>query len=141
MTRATAIVAFVLAGAACSESPTAPTTTTETAATVTAAQFVGSLGTGASRFYSFTASRSGTVTATLASATVPPFNAAANVALGIGIGRPAGTACPTVTSLTTEAGLTTQLQHGVDQGVYCINVYDPGTLLASVNFVVRFSYP
>ena len=141
MTRTTVIAVFVLATAACSESPTSPTGTAETTATLSTVQFAGTLGPGASRFYSFTTSRAGIATATLASATVPPFNAAANIPLGIGLGQPAGIGCPTVTSLTTETGLTIQLQHGVEQGIYCVNVYDPGTLSTSVNFVVRFSYP
>lgn len=127
--------------AACSESPTSPSATADTVSTATTLQFAGTLNAGGSRFYSFTVSRSGVVSATLASVTVAPRNAAANVPIGLGIGRPAGTGCPTITSLTTDAALTTQLQHGVDQGIYCVNVYDPGTLSTSVNFVVRFSHP
>jgi hypothetical protein len=139
--RAMAIACVACFALSCSESPTAPTTTTETTPTMNTLQFSGTLSPGSSRFYSFTASRTGVATATLASVTTPPRNAAANVPVGVGIGRPAGTGCPTATSLTTDAALTTQLQYGVEQGIYCVNVYDPGTLAASVNFVVRFSFP
>lgn len=137
----TLVVLIAILFAACSDTPTSPTTTTDTTSTVNTLQFAGTLVAGEARFYSFTATKTGVVSATLASVTVPPRGAGADVPIGLGIGRPAGTGCPTVTSLTTDAALTTQLQHTVDQGIYCINVYDPGTLTGSVNFVVRFSYP
>jgi hypothetical protein len=132
---------FAVLNGGCSDTPTSPTTSADTTATVNTLQFAGTLSAGESRFYSFTASKTGVVSATLASVTTPPRNAAADVPIGLGIGRPAGTGCPTVTSLTTNSALTEQLQHTVDQGIYCVNVYDPGTLSGSVNFVVRFSYP
>jgi hypothetical protein len=131
----------LLLTAACSESPTSPTTTADTTPAVNTLQFAGSLAAGDSRFYSFTATRTGVVSATLASLTTPPRNAAADTAIGLGIGRPAGTGCPTITSLTTASALTTQLQHTVDQGIYCVNVYDPGTVTSPLNFIVRFSFP
>ena len=142
MKPATALAALVaIALAACSKTPTSPTTTTDTTPTVNTRQFAGTLSPGEFRFYSFTASKTGVASATLASVTTPPRNAAANVPIGVGIGRPAGTGCPTVTSATTNAALTTQVQYTVDQGIYCVNVYDPGTLSSGVNFVVRFSFP
>ena len=137
----TVAVIAALFGAACSDTPTSPTTTTDTTPTVSTLQFAGALSPGQFRFYSFTASKAGVVSATLASITTPPRNAAADSPLGVGIGRPAGAGCPTETSLTTNAALTTQVQLSVEQGIYCVNVYDPGTLAGSVNFVVRFSYP
>ena len=133
-----ALIAMLVA--ACSETPTSPTTT-DTTPTATTQQFAGTLAPGEFRFYSFTASRTGVASATLASVTTPPRNAAANIPIGLGIGRPAGTGCPTITSVTTNSALTTQVQYTVDQGIYCVNVYDPGTLSAGVNFVVRFSFP
>ena len=133
------LVALIVA--ACSDTPTSPTETTDTTSTVNTLQFARTLAPGESRFYSFTASRTGVASATLASVTTPPRNAAADVPIGVGIGRPAGTGCPTITSVTTNAALTTQVQYAVDQGIHCVNVYDPGTLSAGVNFVVRFSYP
>ena len=141
MKTATAIVVLAAFFIGCSESPTSPTTTDTSTPTVNTLQFTGTLSAGGSRFYSFTATKSGVASATLASVTVPPRNAAANVPIGVGIGRPAGTGCPTITSLTTDAALTRQVQYGVEQGIYCVNVYDPGTLSGSVNFVVRFSFP
>ncbi len=142
MKPATVLAALIaMLFAACSDTPTSPTTTADTTPTVNTRQFAGSLSTGQFRFYSFTASKSGVVSATLASVTAPPRNAAVEVPLGLGVGSPAGTGCPTETSLTTNSALTTQLQHRVEQGIYCINVYDPGTLSGSVNFVVRFTFP
>ena len=135
-----AIGSVLLTG--CSDTPTSPTETTDTpAVTAQTAQFAGTLSAGGSRFYSFTVSRFGVISATLASVTVPPRGAAVEVPVGIGIGRPAGTGCPTQTSLTTAAALTTQAQLEASAGIYCINIYDPGTLTTSVNFVVRFSFP
>jgi hypothetical protein len=134
------VVLTLLAG--CSETPTSPTDPSATSsATINTGQFVGALSAGESRFYSFTVSRTGVISAMLASVTIPPRGAAIETPIGVGIGRPAGTGCPTLTSLTTAAALTTHAQLEAGSGVYCINVYDPGTLKTSVNFVVRFSYP
>ena len=140
-TRFALIVSIALLGPACTESPTEPTSPTETTPTITTLLFSGTLAASGSRFYSFTASRDGTASATLASVTAGPRAAAADVPIGLGIGRPAGVGCSTITSVNTVAALTTQLQHGVEQGVYCVTVYDPGALAGPVNFVVRFSFP
>jgi hypothetical protein len=134
------IVAAAVVSARCGETldtPTAPTTT----ATSTTTHFVGSLGVGGTRFFSFTVSEAGTVTALLASITSPQTGAVAETALGLGLGQPAGPGCALLTSVTTTASLIAQLQGAAGPGIYCINVYDVGTLSSDVNFAVRFSYP
>jgi hypothetical protein len=132
----------LLVGAACHEAMETPTTptTTDTSTTRTA-QFTGTLAAGASRFYSFTVSQPGTIVATLASVTSPPRGAAVDTPLGLGIGRPAGTGCALSASTTTGPALQAQLQETAAAGIYCVNVYDTGSLRAAVDFVVRFSYP
>lgn len=132
----------VIMTTACHEAMETPTSsTTADTSTTRTLQFTGSLAVGGSRFYSFTVSQSGTIVATLASVTSPPRGAAVQTALGLGIGRPAGTGCALSTSTTTGPALQAQLQETAAAGIYCVNVYDAGNLQSPIDFVVRFSYP
>lgn len=136
----TLVVATALLLGGCSnamDTPTSPTTTTPTLTTV---QFAGRLAPGGSRFYSFTVSQSGAITATLVSIASPRSGAALDMALGLGVGRPAGTGCALSSSVTTGPALTAQLQEAATSGIYCINVHDVGNLTTIVDFAVRFSF-
>lgn len=138
----TLAAAAVLLFAGCNGTPDTPTApTTPTTPSAITGHFIGSLTVGESRFYSFTASREGVVSATLASVTAPRTGAALDVPLGVGIGRPEGTGCPTVTSRTSSSSLNAQVQLAITAGIHCIAVYDDGGLTSDINFAVRFSHP
>jgi hypothetical protein len=129
------IAAMLPAG--CGNDPETPTSasTTEPATVL----FSGTLQPGASRFYSYTLTSAGSVTAMLASlerGSAPMPNA---VELGIGI--PAGTGCaPQITSQTTTA-LVPQLRQDAAAGTYCVRIADTEGLPAAMNFTIRVVHP
>jgi len=137
--RAIVGVALMLASAACSddiETPTSATTTEIGPATVL---FSGTLQPRATRFYSYTVTTSGTVSALLASVErngVPAANP-----LEIGIGSPAGTGCAVTISANVSASLVPQLRHDAVAGTYCVRVADTEGLSAPMTFTVRVIHP
>lgn len=101
--------------------------------------FSGTLQPRASRFYSYTMTSSGTVTAMLAS--LEQNGAPASHLLELGLGIPAGTGCnPTLTAMTS-AMLTSQLRHDVAAGTYCVRIADTNGLPAPMNFTIRVVLP
>ena len=85
-----------------------------------------------------TATQPGTVRITLQSVG-PPSNVA--VGLGLGFWRPDGSGCSLSQSLVTPAGSAPQITATVDPGVYCIKVFDTGTLADTVAFSIQVVYP
>ncbi len=52
--------------------------------------------------------------------------------LGLGVGRPSGTSCVTSSTVSSAAGDTAQLTGVYGPGVYCVQVYDTGSLTGPV---------
>ena len=132
------LFAAVTVGCGDGNSVTEPTTTTTTATTVT---YAGTIDPGGSRFYSFTNSAAGSVTAFLASVTGDDGRQPLATPLELGIGIPSGTECPTTTTQIVSPGLVSQMSVSLAAGVYCLRVADAGELRASVTFAVRFTHP
>ena len=130
--------AIALGAAACSDSvetPTSATTTTGPAAIL----FSGTLQPRSSRFYSYTLTSVGTVTAMLASLErngVPVDNA-----LELGLGIPAGTGCAVSTAASTTTALIPQLRQDAGLGTYCVRIADVDGLPAAMNFTIRVVHP
>lgn len=80
----------------------------------------------------------GTVRVTLQSVG-PPANTV--VGLGLGFWRPDGTGCSLSQSVVTPAGTAPQITAPVDPGVYCIKVFDTGTLTDTVAFSIQVVFP
>ena len=133
-----AALTVLAAGCGDDDSATAPTTTTPTVSTVT---YTGTLDAGGSRFYSFTNTAAGSVTAFLASVTAADGKLPLALPLEIGIGVPAGTGCATTTTQVVAPGLATQMTASLAAGVFCLRVADAGELRGPVSFAVRFSHP
>lgn len=133
--RVIAVLLVTAGGAACGETATSPSSTfgSET--------FSGTLPVKGSSFYSFSVGVAGPVDITLASITsgTPPQPSAVPVGLGFGI--PAGEGCGLMTSTTTASGLTAQISSTVNAGIYCVSIYDTGTLAAAANFAIRIFHP
>jgi hypothetical protein len=85
----------------------------------------------------FTASQAGTVRLTLQSLGGP----ATSVGLGIGIPRLDGAGCVLTQSVTTGPGAGPHLTAAVAPGVYCVRVFDPGTLPGPSTFSVQIVFP
>jgi hypothetical protein len=121
------------------DTPTSPSSTSST--TTSSITFAGTLDVGGSRFYSFTNTASGSVTALLASVAVADTRLPLTVPLEIGVGVPAGTGCATTVQQLVAPGLVSQLSVSLASGTFCLRVADAGELRAPVTFAVRFTHP
>jgi hypothetical protein len=111
-------------------SPTATSPVTET--------FSGQFIPGGSAARAFTAASSGTVSITLTQIGPP-----ADVVVGLGIGIPQsnGSGCLLTQTIAASASATPQITVAVDAGTYCVRVYDTGSLVTQVAFIVTIVRP
>lgn len=141
------LLTTIVGAAACGDdTPTSPTTTTTPTPASTVAEatvlesFTGTLPVGGFRFYSFEVPTNGTVTVTLnrigGNAGVP-----STVWVGLGVGVPDGTDCPTTTSGNTQSGAGPHISTTLTPGTYCARVYDIGNLAAQTTFDVTIGHP
>jgi len=135
------LIALLVAplAAACDNGPLAPTTDTTTSTTATSPvteTFSSQLFVGGYAFRSFNAAKAGTSTVTLTSA-----GSSTSLKLGLGLGIPdvTGFGCLFTRSIETAAG--GQISASVDPGVYCVRVWDLGTLTQTINFTVTIVRP
>ena len=63
------------------------------------------------------------------------------VAIGLGLGVPAGFGCTPSTTATASAGATPQITNVYEIGVYCLRVYDVGNLNGPLTFDVTIAHP
>lgn len=124
--------------AACDNGPAAPTpTTTATVVTSPVTEvFATQLAVGGTSSRTFTAAKAGTATVTLTS-----VDSSSTLKIGFGVGIPdvTGSGCFFTKSAETAAGA--QLSVSVDPGVYCVRVYDIGTLTSTISFTVTIVRP
>jgi hypothetical protein len=133
-------MALATAASACggSNNPTAAQPTVTVTATPQAELFEGTLAVGGAAFFSFTVQATGDADAMMASVTTSPApGMSTGVALGMAIGSPLGTDCTVIKAVVAAAALQSPLVSNLTPGIYCIRVYDVGTLSAPVNFAVR----
>jgi len=64
---------------------------------------------------------------------------AGSIGLGVGIQRNDGTGCELSTAISTTPG--GQLTVPIDAGVYCVKVFDSGTLASQTAFALRILHP
>lgn len=119
-----------------SSTPTSPTFVT-----VTTETFASTLDVGATRFYSFTVTSGGTVSAELASVTAADTGAVMGTILELGLGIPAGTGCAVSITKNVTPALTTQLLTSFEPGIHCVRVADVGDVTKRIRFAVRFAHP
>jgi Bacterial pre-peptidase C-terminal domain len=139
-----AVAVGVTAACGNNDTPTSPTTTTSTTTSALAEakvfeSFTGTLPVGGFRFFSFDVPENGSVTITLdrvGGGSVPT-----TVWVGLGVGVPDGTDCPTTTSLNTQSGGGPHISTTLTPGTYCARVYDIGNLGAAAPFAVTIGHP
>ena len=130
---------LVLLGVACSDDLETPTSATATATGPVTILFSGTLQPRTSRFYSYTLTTAGSVSALLASAERNGVPAAST--LEIGIGSPAGTGCAVTMSANVSASLIPQLRYDAAAGTYCVRIADTEGLSAPTAFTIRVIHP
>ena len=139
MTRWTPFVLLAsLLMAACGDSPTAPDDTATTTTTVWPTVFEGTLDVKGARFYSFSVSQSGSLTAHLASLTLVGHREVLAVPVRLGVGVPKGEGCAVTEFVDASPALVTQLTTTLAAGIYCMNISDIGALPEAAVFSIRF---
>ena len=129
-----AVLAFALVQAACSQDPI--TTPTNPGTSVTES-FTGTLTLNGADTIPFSVSRSGSVTASIAS--LAPV---ATVTIGLSLGTWNGTACSTVISNDSATVGTTVTGAADREGRLCVRVYDAaGTLPQPTDFSLTVVHP
>jgi len=123
---------------ACGKSAETPTSATTTAEPITIL-FSGSLQPLGTRFYSYTMTSAGTVSAMLAS--LERGSTPMNNSLELGLGVPAGTACATSVASNTGTSLIPQLRQDFDKGTYCVRISDKDGLPTAMTFTIRLVHP
>jgi len=130
-------MAIVIASAGCGKDTATPTSATPILPTTIL--FSGTLQPRATRFYSYTLTTPGTVTAMLASleqAGAPKPNA-----LELGLGIPAGTGCAVESPSNTTTSLVPQIRIDAAIGTYCVRISDTDGLPAPMAFTIRVIHP
>jgi hypothetical protein len=132
------MLATAIAAAGCGGTVATPTSPS-TAAAPTTILFSGTLQPKDTRFYSYTLTTAGTVTAMLAS--LERNGSPVSNALEIGLGIPAGTGCAVSASQTAPSQLIPHLKQDFGAGTYCVRIADINGLPAPMNFTIRLIHP
>ena len=145
MFKARSLLALISTGAlflaACNKDSTSTTTTSPTptpaAATITES-FTAPIGIGGGIFYSFNFVAYGNMSITLTAVTgngLPDGQT-----LGLGVGRPGATGCTTTSAVAATPSDTAQLTGAYGPGIYCVRVYDTGSLTGSITVAVTVAH-
>jgi hypothetical protein len=137
--RHTTLLLWLMVASACEDAPTSPddTTTPSTSSVV----FEGTLDPEGSRFYSFSAAQTGSVTVNLASLNLVGRREALTVPVQIGVGVPKGEGCDNTESIETTPALVSQFSASLNSGIHCVSITDAGQLPGAAVFLIRFSHP
>jgi len=127
---------LALGAAGCSNSTTSPTTTTTTPTSPFTVTFASALAQGGSTTRTFVTSTSGTIKLTLASL----GTGAQKAGIGVGITTTAAP-CSLAQSVITLPGSSPQISLPADQGTYCVQIFDVGTLVDDTPFSLTVEYP
>jgi hypothetical protein len=131
------VLLFALAASACGEAAETPTSASP--ATPTTVLFSGTLQPQSTRFYSYSLTSAGSVTAMLAS--LERNGVPVGHALELGLGIPAGTGCATSVVSHTTTSLVPQLRQDASTGTYCVRISDVDGLPGPLVFTIRVIHP
>jgi hypothetical protein len=135
----TCLVAATLATAACAEGSVGAPSPSVGNQPVTVDVFSGTLPLLASRFFSFTATQSGTASIVLLALKENGVDSTATVSIGLGV--PRATECFAGTPVTVGVGTAPQVAIGVEPLVYCAVITDVGNLKAPAEFSINIIRP
>ena len=144
MFKARSLLALISTGAllaACNKDSTSTTTTSPTptpaAATITES-FTAPIGIGGGIFYSFNFVAYGNTSITLTAVTGSGLPDGQT--LGLGVGRPGATGCTTTSAVAATPSDTAQLTGTYGPGIYCVRVYDTGSLTGPITVAVTVAH-
>lgn len=136
------LLAVTVSAIGCGKDSSTSTTTTSASPTPADATITESFSTsvdvGGGAFYSFGFVQYGNYTVTLKS--VSGVDLPSDLTIGLGLGRPSGTGCTATSTITTAPGDAAQLTGTNGPGVYCVRVYDAGTLPGKIAVTVTVTH-
>jgi hypothetical protein len=132
------IAVLLLPLAGCDNGPSTTDTTTPTSPTTSPVteSFSSQLFVGGTSSRSFTAATAGTATVTLVSA----GTSTTKVGFGIGVPDVLGSGC-LFTRSSDAASAGTSFSLPVDAGIYCVRIFDTGTLTSNITFSITIVRP
>jgi hypothetical protein len=130
--------ALAAVSAGCNKSEDTGTTPTPTGATSFTQVFTGTLVPGASASYAFSLGSSVPLRVTLGSLTDANENPLPNN-MTLSFGRPQGTGCGALQTVTVQAALATHMLFQPSAGTYCVGISDAGGLGTTASFGVRIT--
>jgi len=131
------VVVGALAAAGCAEELETPTSASST--DPVSILFNGTLQPRSTRFYSYTLTTAGQVSAMLASLEQGQTPMSNTIELGLGI--PAGTGCAVQTPLAVRTSLIPQIKQEFGIGTYCVRIADTEGLPTAMRFTIRVVHP
>ncbi len=134
------ILGAALMAAGCGDEVSTPTSASSTTTASMTTLFTGVIPVKGTKFYSYTVTTAGTVSAMFASLTTGG-GAVVVRSMELGIGIPAGTGCAVREVINTTAALVPQLTQEAAVGVYCVSIADVEGLPAPMNFAIRIVHP
>ena len=144
MFKARPLLALISTGAlflaACHTTSTSTTTSptpAPAAATITES-FTAPIGIGGAIFYSFNFVAYGNMNITLTG--VAGGGLPDGQTLGLGVGRPGATGCTTTSTVAATPSDTAQLTGIYGPGIYCVRVYDTGSLTGPITVAVTVAH-
>ena len=144
MFKARPLLALISTGAiflaACHKDSTSTTTSptpTPAAATITE-NFTALIGIGGATFYSFNFVAYGNTNITLTR--IVGDGLPDGQTLGLGVGRPGATGCTTTNTVAATPSDTAQLTGTYGPGIYCVRVYDTGSLTGPITVAVTVAH-
>ena len=121
---------LLMSGCGSSSTPTTPSNPS----TPTSETWSSTVAPGGESSRSFSVNSAGTISVTLTAA-------GDTLGLGVGLPRVTGGGCRLGVTVTTPPGSTPQITTSADEGQYCVQVYDLGTLTDPVGFAVKIDHP
>lgn len=133
MTHLLIVLCCAFVTASCGDDP--PSTTTPTPTSPLTSTFASRITVGGSATRTFTTTQAGNITVRLNSSSSQP--------IGLGLGLPFGgiSTCTLSTSVEASPASVPHISTPVDNGTYCVSVYDLGNLTGPVDFEVIIIYP
>lgn len=99
--------------------------------------FSGTLGVQGAGLATFTVNQGGQVNITLVSAGPP-----ATITVGLGVGTPAvANTCSLLSNTPAQAGSAPQLAGPLNAGTYCVEVYDVGNVVNTIQWTITVAHP
>ncbi|MGB7219538.1 MAG: hypothetical protein WBD07_12115 [Vicinamibacterales bacterium] len=137
-----AVVLMTVMGAACSDSPTTPTSTTPTLSFVTEAPFVGTLALSGTSSKDFVMNQAGPVSITLASLLAAGSPVSITVRIGLGTWDAGASTCTVTEQVDVAPALTIIPNFGqsLTAGSRCVSIFDFNGL-GPVDFAIRIVHP